>query len=231
LILPAVSFHQLIFAGRVAAADCEALHGGFVHQPVNTYSSLGFVVVGLWILLRALRRNRGERGASVAFGVALAFAGFGSLVLHGPDPTWGLWFHDLSGLAVLLLVAVLSFGTLFRWSFRISMVVNAVGVALLALALASRPLSTDHIAWFLVPVAVLSQLAVLRTRHGKAPHIAWLIAAITIVLGGAAFAAGRSVSSFCRPDSALQWHAVWHVLAAISAGAFAYAAFERSRRG
>jgi hypothetical protein len=229
-----VSIHFIISAGRAARADCETLHSGFVHQPVNTYSSLGFVAVGLWILLRALRRKRRERGESVAFGVALTFAGFGSLVLHGPDPTWGLWFHDLSGLGVLLLVAVLSLGSMLTWSFRLTMLALAVGVVLLALALASRPLSTDHIAWFLVPAAVLSQAAVLRRRHRSSSHIeapaptrAWMIAAGTITLAGAAFAAGRSGSPYCHPDSLLQWHAVWHVLAAISAGAFAYAECEQ----
>lgn len=35
----------------VALGDCEAVREGLLAQPVNSWSSLAFVVGGLWVLL------------------------------------------------------------------------------------------------------------------------------------------------------------------------------------
>ena len=40
----------------------------------------------------------------------------------------------------------------------------------------------------------------------------------TTRLGLAAYAAGRSGSPLCRPDSLRQYHGAWHVLSAAAAG-------------
>ena len=41
-----------------------------------------------------------------------------------------------------------------------------------------------------------------------------MTAAGVFMLGLAAYAAGRSASSLCRPDSVWQYHGAWHVLSA-----------------
>ena len=47
---------------------------------------------------------------------------------------------------------------------------------------------------------------------------AWATAAGVFALGLAAYAAGRSGSPLCRPDSLWQYHGAWHVLSAAAAG-------------
>ena len=45
----------------------------------------------------------------------------------------------------------------------------------------------------------------------------WPVLAIGVFLAGLVFwAIGRTGSPFCDPDSLVQWHAVWHVLAAVA---------------
>ena len=46
----------------------------------------------------------------------------------------------------------------------------------------------------------------------------WLTAVGVFALGLAAYAAGRSGSPLCRPDSLWQYHGAWHVLSAAAAG-------------
>ena len=46
---------------------------------------------------------------------------------------------------------------------------------------------------------------------------------VAIALGGVAFLLGQTGSPLCRPDSLFQWHALWHVLVAVSLAAYAYA--------
>jgi hypothetical protein len=55
----------------------------------------------------------------------------------------------------------------------------------------------------------------------------WLTAAAIFALGLAAYAAGRTGSPLCRPDSGWQYHGAWHVLSAAAAG---WAALAMARR-
>jgi hypothetical protein len=201
-------------------ADCEAFHEGLVRQPVNTWSSLALVAAGVWILLRATRREPGDRAEQAAFGAGIAFVGVGSVVLHGPDPSWGLWFHDLSVLSVLLLLAVRGIGRVLGWPVPRRLVAVAAGLVVLALELAVVPTSTVPAAWALVLMAGLAELAAHR-RHppepGSTRTLLRTLAVVTVTLAGVAYLLGRSASPFCDPSSVLQWHAVWHVLVAVSA--------------
>jgi hypothetical protein len=211
-----------------APADCEAVHSGLFRQPSNTYSSLALLAVGAWILARAATREQGDRGELAAVGVGMLGAGIGSVLLHGPDPAWARWFHDLSGLAVLILVVALAVGLLLWWSLRGRLLVAAACLVPLALALGAVPTSTDHIAWVLAPAAGLSVVAVIRRGLHPRPFagdrprtLVWLLAAVAMALAGGAYVLGRSESAFCHPGSVVQWHAVWHVLVALFAGMFA----------
>lgn len=228
-----IVFGSLSLVGRVATTDCVAFHDGLLRQPVNAYSSLAILAAGLWILRLAAREEGHRRGDLTAFGSAMSMAGVGSVLLHGPAPAWGLWFHDLSGLMVLLVAVALDIGLLLGWTVRMLLPAIAAGLVALALMLAFRPTSTVPIAYVLAPAAAFSDAAVL-VGSGRAPvhpgdsarrNVAWLIAFAVIALAGPAYLMGRSGSPLCNPGSLLQWHAVWHLLVAISAAAFAYAAF------
>lgn len=51
----------------------------------------------------------------------------------------------------------------------------------------------------------------------------WVAAAGVFALGLAAYAAGRTGSPLCRPESLWQYHGAWHVLSAAAAGLAAWA--------
>jgi hypothetical protein len=77
-------------AGGVAVlalggSDCEALHDGWLGQPVNTLSSLAYVAACAYVL----RRN-GPPGAALGLGAV----GVGSVLYHGPMPPGAEAAHD-----------------------------------------------------------------------------------------------------------------------------------------
>jgi hypothetical protein len=201
-------------------ADCESFHEGLLRQPVNAWSSLALVGAGVWILLRATRRAPGDRAEQAAFGAGIALVGIGSVVLHGPGPAWALWFHDLSVLSVLLFLAVRGIGRVLRWPVSRRLLAVAAGLVVLAIVLAVVPTSTVPAAWVLVLVAGLGELAAHR-RHPPEPGSTRTrlrtLAVVTVAVAGVAYLLGRSASPFCDPSSVMQWHAVWHVLVALSA--------------
>jgi hypothetical protein len=92
----------------LGAGDCERLHDGLIAQPVNTASALAYVAVGAWLAGRGLRRSAQAtpaRGPAVAFGVAVAAAGIGSVDYHGLGSPAARLLHDGGLYAVVGFVA------------------------------------------------------------------------------------------------------------------------------
>jgi hypothetical protein len=94
----------------LGAGDCERLHDGLIAQPVNTASALAYVAVGAWLIGRGLRPGAAGRSSpgqprTVAFGVAVAAAGIGSVDYHGPGSPAARLLHDGGLYAVVGLVA------------------------------------------------------------------------------------------------------------------------------
>jgi hypothetical protein len=75
----------------LGASDCEALHAGWLGQPVNGLSSLAYVVAGAYVL---------RRGGPVGPALALGAVGIGSLLFHGPMPPGAEAAHDWSIVAL-----------------------------------------------------------------------------------------------------------------------------------
>jgi hypothetical protein len=83
---------------HVAEGDCESIRPGLVGQPVNTVSSLAFVLAAVPIARAARRR---DRPAWTAVAVATAGVGLGSVAYHGPGGVWSKRLHD-AGLVALV---------------------------------------------------------------------------------------------------------------------------------
>lgn len=101
------------FLAAMAESDCERFRSGWLAQPANAISSLAYVAVGIWLLLRA----RGRPGL-VAGGLGMITAGLGSLAYHGPQPSWGHIVHDAAVVALAAIMAKVVIAPLFRSSTR-----------------------------------------------------------------------------------------------------------------
>ncbi|MBE9927007.1 hypothetical protein G8C93_14040, partial [Cellulosimicrobium cellulans] len=97
---------------------CELAGGTPWAEPLSTWTSLAFVLAGAAVVLAARRPGPGPRPAPgvaaavgaasrlrVAFGVLVALIGVGSVVQHGPSPSWNPVAHDPPLLGALALVA------------------------------------------------------------------------------------------------------------------------------
>jgi hypothetical protein len=85
---------------HVACSDCERIRPGLIAQPVNTVSSLAYVVAGVVIARRARREGGDIEGRRLLLAAAAVAAGLGSVAYHGPGGRWGKYSHD-GALAVL----------------------------------------------------------------------------------------------------------------------------------
>ena len=115
----------------------------------------------------------------VAFGVAVAVAGIGSVDYHGPGSPAARLLHDGSLYAVAGLVA---------WHE----VARRAG----------------------------------RSRLSPRGRVAYRSALAAAAAGAACWWLGRTSSPWCDPDSLLQGHAAWHLLAAAALAAWAVAVLD-----
>ena len=142
----------------LGGSDCEALHAGWLGQPVNAVSSLAYVAAGVWVL---------RRGGPAGPAAALGLVGVGSVLYHGPMPPGAGFVHDAS------IVALAGAAAVAAWRRRgvprpPAVAVLALGVAVVANVLTRtgaplcRPSSwaQGHGAWHvLTAVAAAAWLA------------------------------------------------------------------------
>ena len=217
---------------RLGSTDCEHLRGGLIAQPINAWSSLAFLAAGLFILYGALRQPEARREL-LAFGVLVAANALGSFVYHGPAFAWGHWAHDVPAVGVPLFVATHDLGLVRGWPVQRRLLVFAALLSVVGVLLLVVPDATFVLAFVLIAAAGLGELSAFRAGYRPRPSdgwsawmMAWIFVVLSLSLAVGAFLLGRTASALCNPASVFQYHAVWHVLSAISAAAFAYAGLE-----
>ena len=82
----------------MALSDCEASTGGFLGQPLNTLSSVVFLIAAVSVFRRRL-----DRPLALLMAAALGVVGAGSVLYHGPG---GVWAHQVHDWGVALVGAV-----------------------------------------------------------------------------------------------------------------------------
>jgi hypothetical protein len=128
-------------------------------------------------------------------------------------------------LAVTSLAYVAAGMAVLCWAMRVrAPLAGAAGVALVAVGAGSFAYHGPQPSWAelahdwpIVAAGAVYAAGLARSRR-RPRRSAWATAAGVFALGLAAYAAGRSGSPLCRPDSLWQYHGAWHVLSAAAAG-------------
>jgi hypothetical protein len=204
-----------------AACFCEAVRAEGLAQPVNTLTSLAYVLLGVWALAGGVRGSDLDRPTTLLMrgvGVALVLLGLGSALYHG-TLTFAGQVLDVQGMYVLGTLLVT--GALVR---RGSLPPRA---ALWVLLVATGVLLVTQVAWpdsrrllfglVLVPGIVLEALP---STTGRA----WPASASTPFRVGLGLLAAAyllwvldATGVLCDPTSPWQGHGAWHVLTAAAA--------------
>ena len=208
---------------------CEAPRAGWVRQPVNTWSNLGFVVAGLSVAWYAGDRLRlgltmgAHPGLATAYAVLVVLLGPGSMAMHATQSDLG---GHLDLLSMFLVSGFALAYALMRWLGR--------GPAFLAAVFAVAVLAgmAVHLRGGSVPVlghlgnaafgaqlwvAVGLEVALVRRR---APHqdVAFGLASVLVLASAfAIWTTGTGGHPWCTPEAVLQQHGAWHLLCAVSA--------------
>ncbi|GAA1128904.1 ceramidase domain-containing protein [Nocardioides aquiterrae] len=197
---------------------CEAARDGWVKQPANTFSNLGFVAAGLAIAAQATRWPLG--GLATPYACLVVLLGPASAAMHATQSSLGGRFDLLSMYLVASFAAAYALmrwvrqGRTFFWQLFLLFV---AACELVGLAGDGVPVvqQAGNVAFaVLLAVAIATEVRLHRRDHGT--DLRWGAAALgTILLAFAIWNATRS--RWCDPHSLLQGHAAWHLLGAASA--------------
>ncbi|WP_372367962.1 ceramidase domain-containing protein [Candidatus Uabimicrobium sp. HlEnr_7] len=203
---------------------CEALHSGTIVQPVNTWSNLAFIFIGLLVLhlgkqdfLRRPFTNGmcNKRIYPLTYGGLLIFLGLSSSFYHASMTFVGQVF-DLMGMYLLttfiLLYNIERLRPYKAWVFLLCYAFINIVLLYILLIL---PQARRYIFALLVIVALVPEYFLYKKKNAN-NRLLFLAVGLLIIAFIVWILDVKKI--ICAPHSFWQGHALWHVLTALSAG-------------
>ena len=208
---------------------CEAARAGWIRQPANTWSNLGFVVAGLAVAAYAGDRLRlgltlgAHPGLATAYAVLVVLLGPGSMAMHATQTDLGghldlLSMFLVSGFA--LAYALMRFlgrgpaflAVVFTVAVVVGMAVHLRGGSVPVLGHAGNAAFGLQL-W----VAIGLEVALIRRREPRQDVAFGVASVLTLATAFAIWTTGKRDHPWCHPDTLFQQHGAWHLLCALSA--------------
>src|SRR6185312_637341 len=209
---------------------CEYAQNGLMREPSNTLSNLGFVAVGLvaaWLLWSGnFRDNKNPLTqhplVAILFCSLPILLGFGSMAMHASETEIGGQLDLLSMYLVGGFVLAYAMRSYFGWNWgRFSAVFLTAVFFCEAAGLYRQTIPIIDYAGDAAFGGLIALTVFFETSNGilriSRRENKWAMYALGSFL--AAFAVwnfGKNDCPFCRPDSWLQAHALWHLLFALA---------------
>lgn len=210
---------------------CESLHTGTIRQPANTYSNLGFVLVGLPIV-SMLRRNRSLKDSgrpaknnlinnvplyTIVYGWAVVLVGLFSMFYHASMTFVGQWFDVMAMYLLATFIVLYNMARTFRWTGQRFLSLYLASNVILGFFLAYVPLVRRQLFGGLIALVLVTEVY---DQIKRKPSInRWLLGAAALSLGLAFTIWILDIKHiWCSQNSLIQGHAFWHLLCAVSGG-------------
>lgn len=217
-LAPSVELHRPLYAERVVVRSV-------FRTPANTWSNLGFLLVGFYALaLAVLDRAAAGPGylrrapaLSALFGLSCVYLGVGSALFHASLTRLGQQLDVAAMYTPLLALLAITAGRTWPRRATWPLLMGAWLVASVLLFVFKWELRAE----LLMPILGLVAFATRGLEHWTGQHRAsrWVpVAAISIL--AALLCRDLDVAGlFSPPDAWWQGHSVWHLLCAVSLGA------------
>lgn len=211
---------------------CEFARDGFIKQPANTFSNLGFSFLGIYIAWHSFVEKKKTQNLfskhsvlPISLSIGFILTGAGSFAMHATNAHWG-GFFDLFG---MFFISSFMFSyALMRW-FRLSIIYFTI-IFLVGIILSSYIFLTPKINNFggfftgaeiifiaLLVIGILTELLLVFIRKSKHNKKFGLLSLAVLLIAFLIWNLSIGQESIlCDPHSLLQGHAAWHLLDALA---------------
>lgn len=214
-------WERLAPATCVPNCFCEAVRfDGPLRQPVNTWTSVAFILAGAWLLavVSGTAEKHSRRFASI-YAILLATSsiiiGIGSAFLHASLTFIGQ-FLDVLGMYLLATFMLLyACERLILWRATSTVFAFVVLNCGLAILLITIPESRRYVFAILIALAVLLEIMVRRYRKPRISKKWWNSGLVLLSLAYVIWILDNQ-KLLCWPYSLIQGHSIWHISGAIA---------------
>lgn len=202
----------------------ETIHDGYLRQPWNTFSSLFYSLVGMYIICLPTSKKRAKNSIKIGenktikfiYGLSLIITGLGSSFLH-MSLTFVGQTTDVIGMYLIstfiILYAVLRNRQATTKQFLALM---ALFNFVLLIPLIFSPFLRRNLFAALMVLGLILEYKLSKNNQGNRPRL--LLACAGIMMFGFVFWLLDNARLFFDPNSCLQGHVIWHLCGAVAAG-------------
>lgn len=206
----------------------ETIRDGYLRQPWNTFSSLFYLFVGIYILCIPSSNKNAKKTINISenrvirsiYGLSLVITGLGSAFLHmsltfvgQTTDVIGMYFISM----FIILYAVLRNRDITVTRFLILFFLSNF---LLFIPLVFSPFLRRNLFAALMIIGLIVESKFNKHNDGNRPDL--LFACAGIMIFGFVFWILDNAKLFFDPNSWFQGHVIWHLCGAVSAGLLYY---------
>jgi hypothetical protein len=180
---------------------CEATRTGHtILEPVNTWTNLGFILVGLYFIVNsknfALLKNI---ELPKFYGLAMMFVGAGSFFFHMSQTFVGQWFDVFGMYLVSVFYIVYNFYRVDKITFIIAL-----------------PETRRWLFGVTIVIALIQSLLILK-KHKPSINNKYLWSSVASYATAQAFWLLDKEKIWCSPYSWINGHGIWHIMTCVAA--------------
>jgi hypothetical protein len=195
---------------------CERQLCSWIATPANTWSNLGYVLVGVFFYWL----TRKEKAENIRFyGPAAMWVGWTSFIYHA-SLFYVSQVLDFFGMYVFFfLILVQNFARLGKANpekLKRTVWILSIVTTLLSGAAAKLGMRLQPVVMFLIIMILITEVFATKRAVKKVKHL-YLGLSLLFLGIGAGFSASDVTRRFCSPDNHwLQGHAIWHLAGALA---------------
>ena len=195
---------------------CEATRCSAITEPVNTWSNLSYIILGIVMLMLAVRSGK---AIMRIFGPASIITGIFSGIYHASNnflTQFGDFFAMYVFVAIPMVLNMRRLGKVNENNQYLWYLVWVVALsAITPVVHFSKIIPIQALVLFCVIFVIVTEFMLYKRARTK-PQYKFFIGSIFFITAGAGFSALDVTRTLCMPYSIIQGHAMWHCLSAIS---------------
>lgn len=194
---------------------CEYIKNGFIRQPVDAFTNLAYVFLGILMIYWLYKNWKKTRKFLIIFALANIAVGVGSFLYHASFTFFGMELDDDTMYLIGSFMLFFSLSRFYQFSFRKFLSLYLLLNLTLEMMIYFFPVIRGVLFGFLVLGTIVSETMAIRKKDGLGEKKYFRLAVYLFLLAYL-FWISDYKKIICWPESLYQGHAVWHLLSALA---------------